>query len=58
MVKESAAGIADAKQAVQAASAHGLELPKRLGKGFQRQGEGEGLWGWEQLTDIHLTDWW
>ena len=31
MVKESAAHIADAEQAVQAASAHGLELPK----GFQ-----------------------
>ena len=31
MVKESTACIADAKQTVQAASAHGLELPK----GFQ-----------------------
>ena len=58
MVKESAARIADAEQAVQAASAHGLELPKGFQGKVSKDGEGGRLWGWEQLTDIHLTDWW
>ena len=59
VVKASAAFIADAKQAVQAASAHGLELPKgsqgKVSKDRAREGD---CGGWEQLTDIHLTDWW
>ena len=62
MAKASAAFIAGAclgKQAVQAASADGLELPKgsqgKVSKDRAREGD---CGGWEQLTDIHLTDWW
>ena len=59
MAKASAAFIAGAclgKQAVQAASAHGLELPKgsqgKVSKDRAREG------GCNHLLDVLLTDWW
>ena len=57
MVKASTfiAGACLGRQAVQAASAQELELPKGFQGRFLRQSNGGGLWGWEQLTDIHLT---
>ena len=55
-MKESTACIADAKQAVQAAGAHGLELPKgsqgKVSKDRAREG------GCNHLVDVLLTDWW
>ena len=55
-LKASAGFIAGTKQAVQAAGAHGLELPKgsqgKVSKDRAREG------GCNHLVDILLTDWW
>ena len=55
-LKAGAEFIAGAKQAVQAASAHRLELPKgfqgRVSKDRVREG------GCDHLVDLLLTDWW
>ena len=58
MVKESTACIADAKQAVQAASAHGLELPKGFqGKVSKDRVREEGFGEYDQLMEVLWTGW-